>query len=137
MAVSDPSDAFVKSTGAALRNLRNGQKLTQAELAARLQSRGIQGGSSPQTVSAWERGDTPIPLPAIPVIADALSMEPRVLGRSLGLCGTPEPREIHLEEGADLLAQLQDEPDDVVASILAWWRQSLEIARLNRLGPRN
>jgi transcriptional regulator with XRE-family HTH domain len=135
--LSDTTDAFVRSTGAALRGIRKRQGLTQTELAARLQSRGIQGGSSPQTVSAWERGDTPIPLPALPVIAEALHLEPRSLGRHLGLCGPSGARELRIEEGADLLAQLQDEPPETIESILSWWRQSIEIARSNRLGRMN
>ena len=135
--LTDAADAFVRATGAALRALRVREQLSQAELAARLQARGIKGGSSPQTVSAWERGDTPIPLPALPVIADALRLEPRALGRHLGLCGPASDRELRIEEGADLLIQLQDEPPETVASILSWWRQSIEIARANRLGRIN
>jgi len=135
--VSDPSEAFVRSVGAALRQIRKSQDLTQAELAARLQAQGMETGSSAKTVSAWERGDTPIPLPALPVIAEALRLEPRVLGQQLGLCGAANSREIHLADGADLLRQLEDEPPEFAEAVVRWWRESFAFARAARLARQN
>lgn len=132
--VSDSSGGLVQATGAALRRLRKTEGLTQAALAARLQSRGLRGGSSSKTVSAWENGDTPIPLTAFPILADCFQLDTAALVRRLGLCGDVTSRDILLAEGVDLLRQLSDEPPEIAGTILTWIRQSVEMARLTRLG---
>lgn len=97
---------ITKTVGMALRDLREGQRLTQAELSARLQTHGLTSGSSAKTVSAWERGETPLPLTVLPILADALHMDFVTLTRSLGLCGDPSSRAIRHAEAAELAEQI-------------------------------
>lgn len=125
------------AVGGRLKMLREKRDLTQVMLSARLQAAGMERGSSAKTISSWERGETPLPLPALLPLAIALRMEPDSLGRQLGLCGDPEGREILVAEGADLLEALANEPPEISNTILRWLRESVEIARLGRLGRTN
>lgn len=121
--------------GLNLRAIREQRGLTQEMLAARLTTSWKH--TSDATVSAWENGRTPLPLVAIEPLAGALRMRTGELGRSLGLCGDPVPREIAIAEGADILEALADEPPEIATAVLTMFRQSLEIARASRLAQRN
>jgi transcriptional regulator with XRE-family HTH domain len=136
MLASDPSELLVKSVGAALRRLREDEQMSQETFAARLQAVGW-SGNSPQTVSAWERGDTPVPLPALPAIADVLRIETSALTRRLGLCGDPAGREVRLADATDFVNQLADEPPETAETILRWARDMIRIAHTGRLGRTN
>lgn len=137
MTVSHGAVALTRSVGDQLRRLREQTDLTQAMLAARLQAAGMDKGSSAKTVSAWERGETPLPLMAIWYLAEAFRMEPATLARRLGICGPTDLQTTYIAEGADILASLQDEPPDIVAMLVTSFRQSVDIARAARLARNN
>jgi transcriptional regulator with XRE-family HTH domain len=137
MTASGPFVDIVKSVGLKLRAIRESHELKQVELAARLQAAGMESGSSSKTISAWERGETPLPLPALAPLAVAFRMEPGALASRLGICGDVAAREIRIAEGADILGQLADEPPEVAETILRWLRESVGIARTARLARTN
>ena len=136
MTASRPFVDIAKSVGVELKRLREARNITQVVLAARLQSAGMETGSSSKTVSAWERGETPLPLTALPPLAAAFRMEPGALVRHLGLCDDTT-REIKVAEGADALAQLTADAPDLAESIFGMLRKAREIARSNRLERTN
>lgn len=123
--------------GGRLKRLRDDYDLTQVQLAARIQSLGMERGGSAKTISAWECGDTPLPLTALPVLASAFRMEPGVLARRLGICGEAGHRDLVIAEATETVNQLADEPPHVADTILRWLRESVEIARSARLGRQN
>lgn len=131
----DRADVIAKQVGKRLKGERIARQLTQMALASRLTAVGLP--TSDKTVSAWETGRTALTIPDLWPLAAALNMDPGQLGRKLGLCGEPSQREIAIAEGADLLHELAEEPPEMAATIVGWWRQSFEIVRLNRLGRTN
>lgn len=118
---------FAAGIGSCLRQLREASTLTQADLSARLQAAGLSKGSSPKTISAWERGETPLPLVVLPLLAAAFRMKPEELTRQLGLCGGS--REIRAATMRDLMGQLEDEPPEVVDGVLQMVRLHLTMRR--------
>jgi transcriptional regulator with XRE-family HTH domain len=137
MTVSEGPADLARSVGHKLRTLREQHDLVQTDLAARLQAAGMERGASAKTVSAWERGETPLPLVALTPLAQAFRMERGALARRLGLCGEIDRREIVLAGGADALNQLAEEPPEVSDTILRWLRESVQIARTARLARTN
>lgn len=123
---------IVRRVGIALRHLRQQRNLTQIDLSARLQAAGMTDGASSKTVSAWERGETPVPLTAFPSIAEAFRMEVPALSHSLGLCGDPSSRDVRREEVVELLGEVDRLPAEVVDDLMAMWRTSIAIARGRR-----
>lgn len=121
---------IAERVGRRLKALREEQGITQEMMAARLTAEWKE--VSPKTLSAWETGRTPFPLLAFEPVASALRVEPSYLGVRLGLCGEPSPREIFLAEGADIMAELANEPPDLAASILRSMRTAMEIAKTAR-----
>lgn len=124
------ADPVSQRFGARLRAVRLERGLRQRDVAERLEMSA--GG-----YSSIERGYARMFVSDLERFAQALGVDVTYLGRRLGLCGATGARDLKIEEGADLLVQLRDEPPEVADSILSWWRQSLNIARLNRLGRTN
>jgi transcriptional regulator with XRE-family HTH domain len=124
------ADPMSRLFGSRLRAVREQQGLRQVDVAEKL-------GMSAGGYSSVERGAARMFVTDLERYASALGVDAGYLGRRLGLCGEDAPREIRLTEGADILDQLADEPPEVAETILAWWRQSLEIARSNRLARSN
>lgn len=133
MQASDRSAEIVRSVGTKLREIRERHDLTQKDLSARLQSAGMVSGSSAKTVSSWERAETPLPITALPVLAEAFRLETSALTRQLGLCGDLGGREFVITEATELFSQLADEPPEVSDTILRWLRDAIGFVRTTRV----
>lgn len=124
------ADPLSRLYGARLRAVREEHGLRQVDIAAKL-------GMSAGGYSSIERGAARMFVTDLERYAEALGVDAGYLGRRLGLCGVDAPREIRHAEAAELADRLADEPPEVADTILSWWRQSLEIAKANRLARSN
>jgi transcriptional regulator with XRE-family HTH domain len=102
--------------GTRLRAVREERGLRQVDVAAGLDMSA--GG-----YSSVERGKARIFLSDVPKYADVLGVDVGYLTQRLGLAGEPSSqRDVHAATCAELLAQLEGEPAEVVEDVIAMFR---------------
>lgn len=113
----------------AFKKLRSEAGMTQEDVARKIDM--TLSGYRP-----YEQGRRQLRTEQIPMFARAFRVSVEHLSASLGL-STAATHDIRIAECADILGQLEGEPPEVADTILRWLRESVEIARMSRLGRTN
>jgi transcriptional regulator with XRE-family HTH domain len=116
--------------GARLRAVREERGLRQVDVAVNLEMSA--GG-----YSSIERGVARMFVADVPRYAEAMGVEVGYLSQRLGLHGESDPNETRAAECASLLAQLKDEPAEIVEEVLRLFRISIGLATARRSAQRN
>lgn len=79
----------------------------------------------------YEQGKRQLRIEQIPTFAKAFRVSVETLSARLGL-SSADAQQARISECADLMRQLEGEPPAVIETVMRWWRDSIQIAKLHQ-----